>query len=649
MQPPPCDRAAAPLRSAAGLAARGSGAQSSRTRRAVRTRRLAARVALVAPALVVLGADLSRRGARIAAYSGRELAFYAASWVAGALLWATLLALASRRSGVAPWAARALLVAGATLAFAAQLYTFDRYQAYVNHRAVLVGTSMLPSIGQQLWFDRWSVAKLLAPTLVVVLALPMMLRSLAPLRRRRRTHLCLDGAAVALLVTLFVSPTHGAEQGQSPDVLYLSAMGQLARARWDHNETVERVHPGPRTPLPVPAVAAHPPRRRNVIFVLTESVRAQSYCNDPDVPCRITPAVHTALPTRHALNQMRAVDSTTAISLAVMWAGVSPGEERARFHTAPLLWEYAKAAGYDTAYWTSQNLLFGNSGTWLEGIPVSRFVSATQLDGGATYETGASDALLVDHVVSQLGTLREPYVAVVHASNTHFPYEVDPDDLPFTPQSEAGGPGYEDHIRNRYHDSIYLQDKALGRLMRAIRARPDSARTVIVLTSDHGEQMREKGGVGHTGTLYEPEIRIPFFVDAPPETLTEDERASLVAQRETPRLALDVLPTLLDLMGVWDAPELGALTRPIRGRSLLRGGSDGTTPVFLTNCSEHWACAFKNWGVIHGTRKVIASQADHAWRCYDVADDPDEERPLAPAACADLAADAERLGRGRPF
>src|SRR4029079_10115885 len=130
------------------------------------------------------------------------------------------------------------------------------------HQAVLVGTSMMPSIGQQLWSDRGTSAQTLLPPLFIDLVMPPALQVLAP-SPRRAGRLAGDMGVIGLLAALFVSPSHGAEQGQPPDVMYLSAMGQLARARGDHNETVERVHPGPRTPAPVPAVAARPSVRRN--------------------------------------------------------------------------------------------------------------------------------------------------------------------------------------------------------------------------------------------------------------------------------------------------------------------------------------------------------------------------------------------------
>src|SRR5262249_34424090 len=142
--------------------------------------------------------------------------------------------------------------------------------------------------------------------------------------RRRRARVAADVVVAALAVVVFTSPAHGGEQGQPPDAMYLSAMGQLVRARWDHNETAQRLHPGARRRMPVPGLVAAPPVARNVLVVLTESVRAMSTCVAYTDGCVTTPFSNAAAPGRIAFTQMRAVDSTTAISLAVMWSGLAP-------------------------------------------------------------------------------------------------------------------------------------------------------------------------------------------------------------------------------------------------------------------------------------------------------------------------------------
>lgn len=620
------------------------------SRRAVRIRRWAARALLLVPPVAVIALDLGRRHARILAFEGMDLLFYFASCAIGVLLWTSLTAAATRIRGPGRWVVRVLLAVAALLAVGAQIYTALRYGAYVNARAVLVGTSFLPSVGQQLWFDRWTFAKVLGPCLAIAVAIPIAAAKLAPMRKRWRGWLCLDLAFVALLTAAFVSPDRGAEQGQPPDVMYVSAMGQLARAHWDHNETVERLHPSARTPEKVPDLATHVPpgaTRKNVVMIITESVRAQSVCVEWSPDCKFTPFSNPLVRDRFPVAQMRSLDSTTAISLAVMWNGLAPTAKRNDIHSAPILWEYAKAAGYESAYYTSQHMLFGNSGTWLEGTPWKRHVSATMLEEDATYEIGGDDGKLVDWTLGDLDQLREPYFVVLHLSNTHFPYKIDDDDIPF--QREAEKTKGEADVVDRYQDSIHRQDKAVARFLETFAKRAESSRTVITFVSDHGEQLREKGAVGHTGTLFDEEIRVPFWVYAPKGTLSSQEEDALRARKTTPVSQLDVFPTMMDLLGLWDAPGVQQFKPRVAGQTLLREPYEEDRAIVMSNCTELWACAFKNWGAMRGTKKLIAHQGDRSWNCFDFAADPKEETHLEVAECGDLLPLAEKTLGGRPF
>ena len=184
--------------------------------------------------------------------------------------------------------------------------------------------------------------------------------------------------------------------------------------------------------------------------------------------------------------------------------------------------------------------------------------------------------------------------------------------------------------------------------MSEVRAAPGGDRVIVVFVSDHGEQIRERGAIGHTWGVYDEELRVPFWIDAPPCTLTDEERATLRGLQQAPLTQLDVLPTLLDLAGLGRAPEIASLRAAMPGRSLLRGGTPGR-PVVMTNCSSIFACAFKNWGAMEGERKLLATQNDTRWRCFDVASDPYERSDLGVEACAGLRELAEGAGRGTPF
>src|SRR5262249_30342278 len=161
-------------------------------------------------------------------------------------------------------------------------------------------------------------------------------------------------------------------------------------------------------------------------------------------------------------------------------------------------------------------------------------------------------------------------------------------------------------------------------------------RTVIVYTSDHGEAFREHGQLGHTASVFDEELRVPAWVDAPPAVLTSEERAALVATRAEPTWHVDITPTVLDVMGIWDAPEIARFRGAMAGVSLLRF-QRARGAIALTNCAPIWGCAFRNWGVMRGTWKLEAREWDRGWHCWDLASDPAEEHDRGVLACGDLA------------
>jgi glucan phosphoethanolaminetransferase (alkaline phosphatase superfamily) len=617
-------------------------ARSSPTTRGIR--RWVARALLALPGISVALVDWTARREQIESWSRSTIAVYATTVVLGAVVWGSLVAAAAARQA---WGARLLLILGSTFAIGAQLYFFARYHAYMNPRAVLVGTSLMPSVRQELWSDRTGFLHTLLVPIALAAVLPVALARAGHIPRAR-SRMALDLGVFSLLIAAFYARAPaGSEQAASPDILYLASMGRLAFASWRHDDAVERAHPGPRSPAHVPAIS-HPRGRPSVLLIVTESVRATDACSAYADDCRTTPFTNALLPDRFGFSQMRALDSTTAASLAVLWSGLPPTASRQALHTAPLLWEYAHAAGFDTAYWTSQNLLFANSGKWLDGLPLSRWASATDLDPEPAYEVGADDAKLVDRVLSDLPAMRIPFVGVVHLSNTHFPYVTDETDAPFEPQSRAFGAADATTTHNRYMNAIHRQDRLVARLVRGARTIVGSDPVIVAFVSDHGEQIRERGAIGHTWGVYDEEVRVPFWIAIPKDGPTAEQAARMRALQNVPLTQLDVLPTILDLMGIWDAPEITSFRRAMPGESLLRGGTAGRMAVF-TNCSGIFACAFKNWGAMGGTKKLVATENDTHWKCFDVGADPGERFDLGPDACGDLRLLAEGDGRGTPF
>jgi arylsulfatase A-like enzyme len=119
--------------------------------------------------------------------------------------------------------------------------------------------------------------------------------------------------------------------------------------------------------------------------------------------------------------------------------------------------------------------------------------------------------------------------------------------------------------RALYDGGVRSFDGWLGQLLDFLHERGLDGRTILVLTSDHGEQLGEEGrpapyGDGfynvHGHTLFEEMIRVPLLVRLPGQT--EGRRIPEVTA------AIDVMPTILDLLGLPAPPEVqGQSLRPL--------------------------------------------------------------------------------------
>jgi choline-sulfatase len=247
-----------------------------------------------------------------------------------------------------------------------------------------------------------------------------------------------------------------------------------------------------------------------------------------------------------------------------------------------------------------------------------------------------------------------PLLLVVSFTHPHDPYEVprehweryadaqidaparpDPADDPPTRRLRAmiGEESISEEqvlrARRAYYASVSLVDDHLGSLLE--RAPAD---TVVVLTSDHGDMLGERG-LWYKMAPFEDSIRVPMIVRA----------EHLAARRVSePVSLLDVAPTIAALAG-------GAL-EAVDGIDLL----DGWPPVRDIPI-EYLAEGVRSPQVtlVRGTRKLIRSHREPDL-VYDIADDPAERAVLDDdSLCAaaekrwDLAAldAAMRLGQRR--
>jgi glucan phosphoethanolaminetransferase (alkaline phosphatase superfamily) len=580
--------------------------------------------------------DLLYRGARISNLDKDHKHGYEATAFASFLLWTVLLYGASKRRSILSHITAFIFIISFGIAVGVQGSFRALFNLYCGIDALVFLNNFWRGILGALPLSKPVVLAHFFASFGLAILFVRVARTWVKPRKWPRRFLWPLVPAVLVGIT-YVPSSYRYPQSSTPDVIYFHGLVTLAKQHLKKLDYAPYLRPPRRTPESVPSMEAKPAAPRNVLFILQESQRADVTCIafDPQGRC-VTLASNYIVPERLPLTQMRSVDSATAISLGTLLTGLAPIHDQKTTVSAPTMFEYAHAAGIETAYWTSQNLMFQDFRLFVQDSPIDHFVSATNIDPAADFDYGAPDGRLTDRVIRELREMKEPFFGMVHYSNQHMPYLYD---ARFAPYQPTGKPPIErmkpEESRNYYKDVVYLSDIAVGRLLASLRASPIGQRTVVVFTADHGEALRDHSGWGHTWALWEDQIHVPTWIYAPPGTITPEEERSLRAVANAYTYHLDLSATLLDLMGLWDSPQMAPFKKRMPGHALTRGELT-TEPVPMSNCSWIWECIHPNYGVMQGPLKLLNFNGDKHYRCVDIVADPGEKTKQDMTRCQPL-------------
>lgn len=373
-----------------------------------------------------------------------------------------------------------------------------------------------------------------------------------------------------------------------------------------------------------------------------------------------TPALHSLVDRGVVFDAAYSSSGWTAPSLATLLLGAFPilerkhaGRGRAWFPTiqgVPTLPEVLGYYGYDTtAFWggdgdgllVGSSEIFGTSHKWAR-------------DHTASYDRDITTWLEQ--------SAEPPFFALVHNLDLHRPgpprmhdpsgpgAEPQPDCVPeaFGPQArqrtiDLGPEESVQHLIERYDCALICYDLSVARVLAALEATGLAGNTVVVLTSNHGELLREHDVFGHE-LLYEPVLHIPFVVVDP-----QDPEPRHVSE---PVELQDLAPTLLSWAGA-------TVPREMDGRSLLpllnrSGPIEPLTEQFALTNRGNAAIRAEGYKLIRADDSLVDGPNLHAlserprsgaWiELYDLEADPDELVDLA-AERPELASELDaRLG-----
>lgn len=185
---------------------------------------------------------------------------------------------------------------------------------------------------------------------------------------------------------------------------------------------------------------------------------------------------------------------------------------------------------------------------------------------------------------------------------------------------QAEGAGDLEFHMAAYDEEILWLDREVARFVEALRERGIWDRSLVALTADHGEAFREHGVLAHGASLFNEVLRVPMILWGP----------EIPGRRwKGPVSTVDIVPTLLDRVGVEAPPELP-------GISLYGLFEDGELPRRLL-FAENDLMVADHVAVISWPLKLIHDFDNEISLLFDMERDPEER--------VDLTANPDRATR----
>lgn len=333
-------------------------------------------------------------------------------------------------------------------------------------------------------------------------------------------------------------------------------------------------HVGPRQPVSL--AQSGPAMARDIVLLIDESISGNYL--DLNTPAGVTSHLAQAQPGVSIVNfgYAASIANCSADTNVTLRYGGTRGDYLRINSTQPSIWQYAKRAGLGTVYIDGQRTggNLQNLMTESEKRDIDQFI---QFDDTPVVQR---DMAALERLVALLKD-GKPQLIVVNKVGAHFPvHDKYPDDfLKYQPALPRGryvdiaDTGTRDGFDGRAQDWVLYRNAYqntvlwnVGEFFRRLFAEGDLSQAVVLYTSDHGQDLHERGNPGlntHCDSDPVPEEGlVPLVVIQGEGLRTLDWQAHLPANRNASS-HYNLFPTLLKLMG-YDGTAVSALY----GRSL---------------------------------------------------------------------------------
>lgn len=373
----------------------------------------------------------------------------------------------------------------------------------------------------------------------------------------------------------------------------------------------------------------------NVVLIIIDTLRAD-HLGCYGYSRNTSPTIDSLAAAGILVTDFQAQSSWTLPSHASIWTGLTPVSHGARrtnngiFGVSPELPTFASVLhdnGWITLGFVNVGLIGGNFG-FSKGFD---HYSACQAD-----ERRAADC--IDDVTVWFEENRgNPYpkLLVVHLFDVHDSYDPPaPYDTLFCPRDGGAPVNWSLNVREwwehddimgvlsdtteldgllgRYDGEIAYVDAQLSLLFARLREYGMMENTIVILTSDHGEEFLDHEGIYHGHTFYQEILHVPMIISGPgiPEGFLDTIPAGHV----------DIMPTILAYAGL-DAPAGG------EGENLL-GPRTAQRSLFSSGLAFPIEECYNMAAVLCRGETGIINFGTGTEEMFFLPTDPDQQTPL---------------------
>ena len=240
-----------------------------------------------------------------------------------------------------------------------------------------------------------------------------------------------------------------------------------------------------------------------------------------------------------------------------------------------------------------------------------------------------------------------PFFLFIHCYDIHAPYNPPPpynsifrdfthaSDLITIGKTTVALPVNESEVDNDYiHHKLALYDggirytdEKIGEFLSYLRDSGLEDQSLIIITSDHGEEFMEHGGFSHSKIYYRPNLHVPLIMRIPHYPKKEIRINGLVQ-------SIDLLPTILEIAGLPAHPNAqGRSLLPLikRHKDFLNRSLSEVFHPFQNDSTISFSedYGIKNCSIISDGYQMIYNLKSHSIQLFDLKTDPLAQNNIA--------------------